>query len=619
MTTIAISASSGPPTVEAPKAWIDSRIPERTRKVPEQRQREGAADQGHVPDPQHPPPLLDHDRVQEGGADEPRHQRGVLDRVPPPVAAPAELRVRPAGAEQDADPQEQPGDQREAAGGADPARVEPPGDQGADRERERDREEDVARVEHRRVDRHRRVAEQRVEPDALGRHRVEAGERVGVEQHQAGEEDAEPHQHRGRPGRASRAGPAAVEALFAALGNEDAIGVMESLPPGERDVLLEPMVATVGELQRLGLLDSFALEDVPGADIEVDGLTLAATNLGEGVTKVRVTGGTITGTVIPDEVPIGPRTRELAERRAAGRSTIERRLETESLADADLELVAIEEDGGWHVSLFYTIAEAARGDDTAAPGVRPGPRADRRRHPRGRRARAGAGRPGPRPRAGGRPPAAGRDAGALRLRPAVPRRRRRRRGRRGRPQHPAGPARPAGRGRRRHPRTCRSPVWTSRWATTRPAGASPTTGPAPRSVHRPRHRRRTRGFGRPRVRSLRLAAPSPMAGSIPPTTSSWSRSRRRIEVCADGRTTMTVDGEEVDTADLTDGFDPSLFDTNLAAVPAITVVGARRPLVRQPGPDAVGHAPHLAAWHPGRGHRRLVRVDGLAPRLGLAR
>ena len=34
ITTTAISASSGPPTVDAPKAWIDSRIPERTRKVP---------------------------------------------------------------------------------------------------------------------------------------------------------------------------------------------------------------------------------------------------------------------------------------------------------------------------------------------------------------------------------------------------------------------------------------------------------------------------------------------------------------------------------------------------------------------------------------------------------
>ena len=58
--------------------------------------------------------------------------------------------------------------------------VEAAGDQGADRERERDREDDVARVEHRRVDHHARVAEQRVEADALGRHRAEAGERVGV-------------------------------------------------------------------------------------------------------------------------------------------------------------------------------------------------------------------------------------------------------------------------------------------------------------------------------------------------------------------------------------------------------------------------------------------------------
>lgn len=154
----------------------------------------------------------------------------------------------------------------------------------------------------------------------------------------------------------------AVEALFAALEAEDAIGVMEALPPGEREVLLEPMVATVGELQRLGVFDSFALEDVPGADIEVDGLALRSTNLGDGITAVRVTGGTITGTVLPDEVPVGPRTRDLIEREGGEPLEIEPASETESLADADLELVTVEEDGGWHVSLFYTIAEAARGD-----------------------------------------------------------------------------------------------------------------------------------------------------------------------------------------------------------------------------------------------------------------
>ena len=59
---------------------------------------------------------------------QPRHQRGVLDRVPGPVAAPAELGVGPARAEQDPDPQEQPGRQREPPRHRDPFGAQPPGD-----------------------------------------------------------------------------------------------------------------------------------------------------------------------------------------------------------------------------------------------------------------------------------------------------------------------------------------------------------------------------------------------------------------------------------------------------------------------------------------------------------
>ena len=168
----------------------------------EQRHREGADDQARVPNLQHPPLLLDHDRVQEGGAEQPRHQRRVLDRVPGPVAAPAELGVGPAGAKQEPEPKESPGDQGEAAGRADPLGVEAAGDEGADREGERHREGDVARVEHRRVDHHARVLEQRVEPDAIGRRWAQRREGidVGREQHQPGEEGGDAHHHRGRPG-----------------------------------------------------------------------------------------------------------------------------------------------------------------------------------------------------------------------------------------------------------------------------------------------------------------------------------------------------------------------------------------------------------------------------------
>ena len=113
--------------------------PGRCRAAPARRWRTISDD---VPDLEHAALLLDHDRVQEGGADQPRHQRGVLDRVPAPVAAPAELRVGPARAEQDPDREEDPGDQREAAGrrGSSSASRRRR-DQRPDRERERDREE----------------------------------------------------------------------------------------------------------------------------------------------------------------------------------------------------------------------------------------------------------------------------------------------------------------------------------------------------------------------------------------------------------------------------------------------------------------------------------------------
>ena len=84
-----------------------------------------------------------------------------------------------------------------------------PRDQRADRERERHREQRVPRVEHRRVDHHARVAQQRVQarrPRPAPARRVANGVRVKTQQR--GEERAEAEQHRGRVRRdlAQRAG-----------------------------------------------------------------------------------------------------------------------------------------------------------------------------------------------------------------------------------------------------------------------------------------------------------------------------------------------------------------------------------------------------------------------------
>ena len=78
-------------------------------------------------------------------AGEPRQQRRVLDRVPAPVAAPAEHLVAPPRAEDDADGEEAPRDERRAARVGEPALAEAAGDR-APRSRTRTgREPDVAR------------------------------------------------------------------------------------------------------------------------------------------------------------------------------------------------------------------------------------------------------------------------------------------------------------------------------------------------------------------------------------------------------------------------------------------------------------------------------------------
>ena len=99
--------------------------------------------------------------MQERGRREPRHQRRVLDRVPRVVAAPADLLVRPVRAEQLADAERRPRDERPAPRRDEPALVGAAREQRADRERERHREADVAEVEQRRVREHVRVLEAR--------------------------------------------------------------------------------------------------------------------------------------------------------------------------------------------------------------------------------------------------------------------------------------------------------------------------------------------------------------------------------------------------------------------------------------------------------------------------
>ena len=160
------------------KACTEVSTPERTRKVPSSDSEKVRIASRMRPDLQRVALFHDHRGMQQRGAGEPGHEGGVLDRIPEPPAAPAELVIGPVGAHRDADGEEHPGGQRPGPHPARPGRVDAAFDQGGDGEGEGDREADIAEIEQRRMDGEADVLQQRVEVAALERRPDEPRERV---------------------------------------------------------------------------------------------------------------------------------------------------------------------------------------------------------------------------------------------------------------------------------------------------------------------------------------------------------------------------------------------------------------------------------------------------------
>src|SRR5690606_2228789 len=140
--------------------------------------------------------LHDDGGVQERRSGEPGQERGVLDRIPEPEAAPAELVVGPPAAERDAEREAAPRGQRPGPHPACPGGVDAPFDQRCHCKRERYREADVAEVQKRRVERETRVLKQRVQPLTIRGRRPDAVERVRREQDEEDETEARSEERR---------------------------------------------------------------------------------------------------------------------------------------------------------------------------------------------------------------------------------------------------------------------------------------------------------------------------------------------------------------------------------------------------------------------------------------
>jgi len=157
---------------------------------------------------------------------------------------------------------------------------------------------------------------------------------------------------------------AAVRKLLDAASHEDILGALDTLPPGERDTIKQPLVDVVNELKRLDILSADAkLDAVKGAQVEFSDVKMSKTNVGDGktVVTVAVTGGEVKLGFDPSKLPVGDflLKNALNGQRPSGDSGTT----SHTLSDDDnIKIATVNVGGSWYVSLWYTVAELARAE-----------------------------------------------------------------------------------------------------------------------------------------------------------------------------------------------------------------------------------------------------------------
>lgn len=158
----------------------------------------------------------------------------------------------------------------------------------------------------------------------------------------------------------------AVDSMLAALEDNDIVGMIDAMAPGEREVMQDSLNDYVDELTRLGVLsDDTDLKKVPGFTVDFEGMQYAVDERNDRVSLVEITGGDVTFSTQLAELPLG----DVITDRIGGDYPEDAENETvdigEALASGDgdpLRIGVIDDDGRWYVSFFYTVAELAASD-----------------------------------------------------------------------------------------------------------------------------------------------------------------------------------------------------------------------------------------------------------------
>lgn len=162
------------------------------------------------------------------------------------------------------------------------------------------------------------------------------------------------------------------EAVMESLDQEDMLGVIDLLLPGERDTFSEPAQQMISELTRLEVLsDDASLDGLAGFDFTLEdrNVRVEPTNVDDIVNITMIADAT--ADINGEDLPIG----DLVNDAMGNDVDMDEFTTSESGLDFEVPMTAVEEDGRWYLSAFYTIAENARVEagfgDIPAEGIAP--------------------------------------------------------------------------------------------------------------------------------------------------------------------------------------------------------------------------------------------------------
>lgn len=155
---------------------------------------------------------------------------------------------------------------------------------------------------------------------------------------------------------------AAVERFLQAVVEQDPVGALEVVNPGEVDGVDELYDNAYARLEDEGLVDGESLSDA--VQVEVDNLSFDVQELGDSAARVVLTGGDYTVSFDPDKLP--ERLAFLAEASPDGESRSGDLVEDLAYELPDLNwendvpepfLTTVKVDDGWYVSAFGTVVD----------------------------------------------------------------------------------------------------------------------------------------------------------------------------------------------------------------------------------------------------------------------